>query len=81
MRKILPFWEDFLVRSEELEVRSFGATPIINKVVEKRSLSSLSALADMEGDRVAVVGSSLAVILQLDRTTNHCKGRIYPSRE
>ena len=42
-------------------MRSFGATPIINKVVEKRSLSSLSALADREGDRVAVVGSSLAV--------------------
>ena len=50
-------------------MRSFGATPIIDKVVEKRSLSSLSALADREGDRVAVVGSSLAIILRLDRTT------------
>ena len=46
-------------------------TPIIDKAVVMRSLSSLFALANREGDTAVggVVGSSLTIILQLDRTT------------
>ena len=42
---------------------------IIDKVVETRSLSSHFCFSKKrDEDRVAVVGSSLAVILQLDRS-------------
>ena len=55
---------------QNAECKIIGATPIIDKVVVMRSLIIPFCVAKREGDRTAgvVVGSSLSVFLQFDRS-------------